>query len=453
MGRPLHTPQTEREREGEEGREERVSRGRMAEEEGKPNIPEIVAKIEGRGNGIKTNISNCVEVSRAIKRHPAYLCKYLGVELGAQSTYDHDSGYAIVTGAQDPAILQDVFKKYIREYVTCGKCKGLQTKLSVDKKQKVVMKCKGCGEKTKVDQTHKVVKEIIKYPPGTENEKKEKGAKKDGKKSRRKALKEEGGGMVLSDDEEDEDAAEAAAGEPKPAKEAEDEDEEAKAARRKKEKEEKKAKKAAKAAKAAAKEAKKAGKDRKETLAKEGGGGARPMTPAETGGAESADAPAPEPEPAGASGNVAEKLREAIAADGIAIAAGWFNGVAATMPLETALSTAFSTVFTPDDMLKQVKLSKRLFAKLCANKEGQAILFNLTVAFAKEHEPVMTKLGHHFKALYDEDLIEEEVLMACYGKLEAESEERKAAKSFIEWLSTADDDESSEEEDSDEDSD
>ena len=83
----------------------------MAAEAEKPSIPEIVAKIEGRGNGIKTNISNCVEVSRIIKRHPAYLCKYLGVELGAQSTYDHDSGYAIVTGAQDPAILQDLFKK------------------------------------------------------------------------------------------------------------------------------------------------------------------------------------------------------------------------------------------------------------------------------------------------------------------------------------------------------
>ena len=117
-----------------------------------PNIPAIVAKIEGRGNGIKTNISNCVEVSRIVKRHPAYLCKYLGVELGCQSKFEHDSGYAIVTGAQDPEILQGLFKKYIKDFVTCGKCKGLQTKLSVDKKQKVIMKCKACGEKTKLDQ-------------------------------------------------------------------------------------------------------------------------------------------------------------------------------------------------------------------------------------------------------------------------------------------------------------
>ncbi len=420
-----------------------------AAEDGKPAIPEIVAKIEGRGNGIKTNVSNCVEVSRIIKRHPAYLCKYMGVELGAQSTYDHDSGYAIVTGAQDPAILQDVFKKYIREFVTCGKCKGLQTKLSIDKKQKVIMKCKGCGEKTKLDQTHKVIKEILKYPPGTENEKKEKAGKKEGKKSRRKALKEDGSAALAEDDEEDE-GEEGSVEEKKPAQDVAEEDEEAKAARRKKEKEEKKAKKAAKAAKAAAKEAKKAGKDRKETLAKEGSA-ERPMTPADPGADPAA---APEPEPAGAaSANVAEKLREAIDADGVAIAAGWFNGVAADMPLETALSTAFSTVFTAEAMMKEVKLCKRLFAKLCEKKEGQAIMFDLTVAFAKENEPVMTKLGHHFKALYDEDLIEEAVLIECYGKLDAQSDESKAAKSFIEWLSTADDDDSSEEEDSDEESD
>jgi translation initiation factor 5 len=430
-------------------------------DDGKPNIPEIVAKIEGRGNGIKTNISNCVEVSRIIKRHPAYLCKYLGVELGAQSKYEHDSGYAIVTGAQDPAILQDLFKKYIREFVTCGKCKGLQTKLSIDKKQKVVMKCKGCGEKTKVDQTHKVIKEILKFPPGTENEKKEKGVKKEGKKGRRQALKEDKGAPPPEDEEEEEEAEGGA--EAKKPQQAEDEGEDAKAARRKKEKEEKKAKKAAKAAKAAAKEAKKAGKDRKEALGspKEGTAATaapaasdelRPMTPAEPGGETAAAAAEPEPEPAGAaSDNVGEKLREAIDADGVAIAAGWFNGVAADMPLETALSTAFSTVFTPAAMMKEVKLCKRLFAKLCAKKDGQVVLFDLTVAFAKEHEPVMAKLGHHFKALYDEDLIEEELLIECYGKLDAESPEAKAAKAFVDWLSTADDDDDSSEEESDSD--
>ena len=428
-----------------------------------PAIPEIVAKIEGRGNGIKTNISNCVEVSRIVKRHPAYLCKYLGVELGCQSKFEHDSGYAIVTGAQDPEILQGLMKKYVKDFVTCGKCKALHTKLSVDKKQKVVMKCKICGEKTKLDQTHKVIKEIIKYPPGSENEAKVKGEKKEqkqGKKSRRQALKDDTGGREMLDEEEEEgdggdpllpgeaEAMKAGGGAAKPA---DDEDEEAKKERRKKEKEEKKAKKAAKAAKAAAKEAKKAGGDRKSALAADGD--APPMTPREPGadGAAAPELAEPEPEPALDSSALGEKLKEAIAADGVAVAAGWFNGVVAEqdLPLETALSIAFSTVYTADDMITQVKLTKRLFAKLGKSKEAQAILFNLTVAFAKENEPVMTKLGHHFKALYDEDLVEEAVLLAEYAKLGKDSKEVTAAKSFVEWLSTADDSSSEEESDSD----
>ena len=55
---------------------------------------------------------------------------------------------------------------------------GSQTKLDIDKKGKVVMKCKACAHKAPVDNTHKVVKEIIKYPPGTER----KNSKKDGDK-------------------------------------------------------------------------------------------------------------------------------------------------------------------------------------------------------------------------------------------------------------------------------
>merc|ERR1719409_2341691 len=105
-------------------------------------IPAVQSKIEGRGNGIKTNVANCVEVSRAIGRHPAYTCKYFGCELGAQSKFDHDSGYAVVNGAHDADALQVVFKKFIRDFVTCSSCKSIQTKLSIDKKQKVQMKCK-----------------------------------------------------------------------------------------------------------------------------------------------------------------------------------------------------------------------------------------------------------------------------------------------------------------------
>ena len=89
----------------------------------------------------------------------------------------------------------------------------------------------------------------------------------------------------------------------------------------------------------------------------------------------------------------------------------------------------------PDEreMIKQVKPTKRLFSKLCAKKEGQTIMFDLTLELARNDEAVMGKLGHYFKALYDEDLVEEEVIVECHGKLDQESAEAKASKSFVEW--------------------
>jgi hypothetical protein len=146
--------------------------------------------------------------------------------------------------------------------------------LSVDKKGKVQMKCSACGAKApvrlsklcasqfhkstsvcgvQVDQSHKVVKEILKYPPGSEKKdgKKEKKGNPNGKKARRQALKESN---PLDDVDGEEAGDEAAAPEPEPQGARPEEDEEAKAARRKKEKEEKKLRKAEKAAKRAAKE-------------------------------------------------------------------------------------------------------------------------------------------------------------------------------------------------------
>ena len=37
-------------------------------------MPKIIAKVEGKGNGIKTVIVNMVEVAKALNRPP--MCKY-----------------------------------------------------------------------------------------------------------------------------------------------------------------------------------------------------------------------------------------------------------------------------------------------------------------------------------------------------------------------------------------
>ena len=77
-------------------------------------MPAIKAKVEGKGNGIKTVIDNCIDVSRALSRPPEYVSKHFGFELGAQvqlindaKLSDKDKRY-IVNGAHT-AELQGVF--------------------------------------------------------------------------------------------------------------------------------------------------------------------------------------------------------------------------------------------------------------------------------------------------------------------------------------------------------
>lgn len=45
-------------------------------------IPRFIAKVEGKGNGIKTVIVNVVDIGKALNRPPTYLTKYFGCELG-----------------------------------------------------------------------------------------------------------------------------------------------------------------------------------------------------------------------------------------------------------------------------------------------------------------------------------------------------------------------------------
>ena len=49
------------------------------------------AKIEGRGNGIKTNVVNMVDVAKVFARPASHTLKFFGCELGAQTKFDEKS--------------------------------------------------------------------------------------------------------------------------------------------------------------------------------------------------------------------------------------------------------------------------------------------------------------------------------------------------------------------------
>ncbi|PNW81558.1 hypothetical protein CHLRE_06g251600v5 [Chlamydomonas reinhardtii] len=140
-------------------------------------MPKLQAKIEGRGNGIKTNVVNNVEIAKALERPPEYVLKYYGCELGAQTNFDKASGTSIVNGAHDTRKLSELLEVFIKKYVCCYSCNNPETQIKI-KKENIYLKCKACGFVSDVDPRHKLNTFILKNPPENKLKKEEQKLKK-----------------------------------------------------------------------------------------------------------------------------------------------------------------------------------------------------------------------------------------------------------------------------------
>ncbi|CAK7894021.1 eukaryotic translation initiation factor 5 [[Candida] anglica] len=122
-------------------------------------MPLIQSKVEGRGNGIKTAILNLDEVARALARPPSYVVKYFGYELGAQTS---DKGRYIVNGAHDATEFQDCLDGFINKFVLCASCKNPETEIQIKEKGVLQRDCKACGHISFLDPRHKLITFILK---------------------------------------------------------------------------------------------------------------------------------------------------------------------------------------------------------------------------------------------------------------------------------------------------
>jgi translation initiation factor 5 len=147
-------------------------------------MPKLIAKIEGRGNGIKTVISNMEQIAKALDRPPSYSCKYFGIELGAQATSDEKTSRYVITGAHDQDKLQNTLDGFIDKFVLCTSCKNPETELHFSKDAFINKNCKACGHKGPVDMRHKLVTYILKTAQDA--------SKKDKKKDRKNREKGDG---------------------------------------------------------------------------------------------------------------------------------------------------------------------------------------------------------------------------------------------------------------------
>lgn len=130
-------------------------------------MPSMILKIEGKGNGIKTNIVNLAQVAKALRTMPEYPLKYLGIEQGSQTTFKRSGGdiTTIVNGSFTEQELRPQLDKFIEKYVLCQKCKLPEIVMAVDKKEKISGKCNSCGWSGMMDNKHRLAVLIVKCPP------------------------------------------------------------------------------------------------------------------------------------------------------------------------------------------------------------------------------------------------------------------------------------------------
>lgn len=139
----------------------------------------LQSKIEGKGNGIKTVVANLPSVAQSLARPPAYVIKWFGFELGAQTNTNPKDDRWIINGAHEASKLQDSLDGFITKYVLCKSCKNPETEIHI-KDGRILLDCKACGQRSQADLRHKLSGFILKNEPkGGKKGKKEKMSRRD----------------------------------------------------------------------------------------------------------------------------------------------------------------------------------------------------------------------------------------------------------------------------------
>eukprot|EP00158_Paraphelidium_tribonemae_P001785 Partr_v1_DN24809_c0_g1_i1_m29906 putative eukaryotic translation initiation factor len=385
-------------------------------------MPPIKAKVEGKGNGIKTLIPNIADVAKALHRPPSYPTKYFGCELGAQVKMDEAKSRFIVNGAHEASKLQDTLDGFISRFVLCGDCQSPETDLVVTTQGKdgdIKKQCKACGKVTDVDMRHKLCAYITKNPPTAAS-----GA---GARYASGNKKSKGGGGNDSDSNDSQQEDDGAAdrlmeGEMK------------------------------KLAVAAANEKSSLDDWSVDTSAEAIAARQREM--AALGDKIDKKLSMADGVAAGEESSLEELAR--FVEGNPAASASDIHGLISKLDVreDKAVAVLVQVLFT-DRVLDQMPAKKSIFAGLMESEKSQkAFLGGLERLVAVAHPELLPKIALVLKCAYDCDMLDEEVILAWgkkpskkYVSKEVSKEIRKKAEPFLTWLATAE-----EEDDSDDDS-
>jgi translation initiation factor 2 subunit 2 len=96
----------------------------------------------------KTSFSNFSDISRMLHRQPKHLLAFLLAELGTSGSIDGNN-QLIIKGRFQQKQIENVLRRYIKEYVTCHTCKSPETILQKDTRL-YFLQCETCGSRCSV---------------------------------------------------------------------------------------------------------------------------------------------------------------------------------------------------------------------------------------------------------------------------------------------------------------
>jgi len=101
-----------------------------------------------RAGAKKTSFVNFTEICRLLHRQPKHLMAFLMAELGTSGSVD-GTNQLVIKGRFQQKQIENVLRRYIKEYVTCHTCRSPETMLQRDTRL-YFLQCETCGSRCSV---------------------------------------------------------------------------------------------------------------------------------------------------------------------------------------------------------------------------------------------------------------------------------------------------------------
>lgn len=118
-------------------------------------MPSLVIKNTGKGNGIKTELTNINDIAKSLDRDTKSIMKFFAYELGTIVNG------LIINGKFDENTLNNLLEKFITKFVSCNICDNPET-IFVIRKKILQTECKACGERCDIDIKHRLTDYLLK---------------------------------------------------------------------------------------------------------------------------------------------------------------------------------------------------------------------------------------------------------------------------------------------------